>query len=27
VNEFASHGSETGKEFIIKYSRIFDILN
>lgn len=27
VNEFDSHGRDTGKEFIIKYSRIFDVLN
>ena len=27
VNEFASHGRDTGKEFIIKYSRIFDVLD
>jgi hypothetical protein len=27
VNEFASRGRDTGEEFIIKYSRIFDILN
>ena len=27
VNEFSSHGRDPGKEFIIKYSRIFDVLN
>ena len=27
VNEFSSHGRDPGKEFTIKYSRIFDILN
>ena len=27
VNEFSSRGQDPGKEFIIKYSRIFDVLN
>jgi hypothetical protein len=27
VNEFSSRGNDPGKEFIIKYSRIFDVLN
>ena len=27
ANEFDSRGRDTGKEFIIKYSRIFDVLN
>ena len=27
ANEFDSRGRDTGKEFIIKYNRIFDVLN
>ena len=27
INEFDSQMRDTGKEFIIKYSRIFDVLN